>query len=818
MSKLGKKLKHAADYAKKTIKKIKDPYWKAKCNYIKYYENLPVNEDVILFESQSATKIDGNIFYLIEYVSSNAKYKNFKIYLSLWGRYVKKIRELLDTYGLENINITIYSSDEYVRLLASAKYLFNDATFPPYYIKKEGQVYLNTWHGTPLKTMGKSVHNDTLFGNVQKNMIVSDYLLYANEFSKEVFIRDYMLENISSSSYIMGGYPRNGVFFDDKARQRVRSEMGLEDKRVYAYMPTWRGTMSKVGVAKNDAYLLYYLCELDKVLNDSEIMFVNLHPIAMHAKNTVTIDELKHIRFFPSEYETYDFLNTADVLVTDYSSVFFDFACTRKKIVLFPYDKDEYLKDRGMYFPMDELPFPQVFDVPSLIDELRSAKDYDETEFAERFNAYDNINAAQQLCDFVILGEETGLKAEKIPDNGKENMLLYAGNLAQNGLTTSLRSLLNALDLSQRNYIVSFCQRKSAKNAAQLKTFPKDVNFLAIAEYADLTIRDRIIRKMFRMKLLKASGYMKKAGKRFEQEWLRAYGNARIDKAIQFGGYENDIILMYSKFAKSNAIFVHNDMVNEIKTRQTQRWDVLKYAYKNYDKVITVSEDIIPPTVSISGKKDNIATVHNIIDHKTIISRGKKPIAPDDTTECSVEREYFDRVMSSSIPKFINIGRYSPEKGHERLVDAFAKFLSSGKDAYLIIMGGNSLNNGYDRLNAKIREMGLQDKVILLLSVSNPYPILKACDYFIMSSFYEGLPMVIFEADIFKKPIASTDVCGPHGFLSGYGGTLVENSADGVYRGLNLLYDGKVPPLSIDYEQYNAQCVAEFESIFEDKK
>lgn len=813
--KLFKKIKSTVDYVKKTKKKLKDPYWKAKSKYIEYYETLPIKENIILLESQNATKLSGNMFYLMKYIAVSEKYKDYKVYISSWGRYKKGITEILNNYNIKNVKITIYASDEYVRLLATAKYLFNDATFPFYFIKKEGQVYLNTWHGTPLKTMGKSVHNDTLFGNIQKNMIVSDYLLYTNEFSKEVFIRDYMLENISRNSYVMAGYPRNEIFFDEGRRNRVREDLNLQEKRVYAYMPTWRGTMSNVGSSKERTYLMYFFYELDRRLTDDEVLYVNLHPIATHAKDDVTLKPFKHIKRFPENYETYDFLNIADALVTDYSSVFFDFSCTRKKIILFPYDKEEYLEDRGMYLSMDELPFPQVFDIPSLVEELRSEKTYDDTEFIKKFNPYDNINASQQLCDFAVLYEKTGLKAERLPDNRKENVIIYAGNLAKNGITTSLRSLLNVIDTDKRNYIISFCQEKSKNNADQLKTFNANINFLAIAEYDNLTVKDRIIRKMFRMKKISADKYMKKAGKRFEQEWLRAYGNARIDTAIQFCGYEQKIILMYSKFVKNKAVFVHNDMINEERSKGNQRLDILKYAYNNYDKVVTVSEDIISPTYKISKKNDNIITVHNIIDYKNILKRGEKEITFDEATKCSASLNRFFDVINSSAPKFINIGRFSPEKGHERLLKAFAKFLFDGREAYLIIMGGNSFDDGYDKLKSKINNMGLEKNVILLLSVSNPYPILKACDYFIMSSFYEGLPMTLFEADIFNKPIASTDVNGPHGFLSEYGGTLVKNSENGVYTGLNMLYDGKIKTLSIDYEEYNRQCVEEFEKIFE---
>lgn len=85
---------------------------------------------------------------------TDEKYAGYTVYLSSWGRYVKSITAILEHYGFENVNIVVYASDDYMRLLASAKYLINDATFPNYWIKKEGQVYINTWHGTPLKAMG----------------------------------------------------------------------------------------------------------------------------------------------------------------------------------------------------------------------------------------------------------------------------------------------------------------------------------------------------------------------------------------------------------------------------------------------------------------------------------------------------------------------------------------------------------------------------------------------------------------------------------------------------------------------------------------
>ncbi|MBR6103217.1 MAG: CDP-glycerol glycerophosphotransferase family protein [Ruminococcus sp.] len=808
--------KSPAKYTHDFFKEMRNEFWRARARYISYYDKLPIDEKAILFESQNSTKLDGNIFYLLKYIASDKRYSGMKLYVSSWGRYKKEINNLLDNYGIENVQIITYASDDYVRILASAKFLFTDATFPNYFIKRKEQVYLNTWHGTPLKAMGRSIHNDVNFGNVQKNLIEADLLLYPNEFTQEKMVEDFMLKDLTKSAKtVLAGYPRNEVFFDKARAADVRKELELENKRIYAYMPTWRGTVTSIGSSKADAYMLYYLCELDKLLTDDEIMFVNIHPMATHAKAGITTGGMKHIRMFPEGYETYDFLNCADVLVTDYSSVFFDFECTRKKIVLFAFDREDYLADRGMYLSLDDLPFPKVYDHKQLLSELRNKSiDYDDNAFYDKFCRYDNASASKLLSDFTVFGDKNGLEAKTIVGNGKENVLIYAGNLAKNGLTASLKSLLSNIDLDKRNYYVSFCQHKAKNNGDQLKDFDPRVRFCSVAWTETYSLKDRVPRVLYNKNLMSAKRYSSKIDKRIKQNIERSYGHVKFDWVIQFCGYENDLIMLYSKFNCKRTIFVHSNMLDEIKTRKTQRKDVLKYAYRNYDKVAVVSDGLIEPTAKISGTKDNIVVVRNTIDTVNILRKAQMEPKLDDYTVCSIAEDKLYGILSSDDPKFISVGRFSPEKGHNRLVGAFNDFCKKHKNARLLIMGGLSRGNAYDELLARVNELGLENNVILLLNVSNPYPIIKACNYFILSSFYEGLPMVFFEADLLGLPIASTDVQGPHNFLTQYGGTLVENSEEGVYDGLCKLYSGEAKCLGIDYDAYNRECVNEFESLF----
>ena len=546
MSKIIGKVKYLHDKSKKVYANFRNPWWRARKKFIKIYEQTEIDDRVILVEASHGAVATGNMFYLLRYLATSEKYADYQIYLSAQGRVAKTFRSLLDGYGLHKVTITVQSSEEYYRLLNSAKYLINDTTFSANFTKKPGQVYLNTWHGTPLKALGKGVKSEPhVLANVQKNLVSADYVLFPNAHTRDALIQDYMLDNISPGSYIMSGYPRNEAFFDTDRRAVIQGELELEGKRVYAYMPTYRGAAQKGWTPKNTHYLNYYLYELDKRLGDDEILYVNLHPLA---KKDVQFQQFQHIRNFPAGYETYDFLNAADILVTDYSSVFFDFACSGRKIVLFTYDEEEYLNDRGMYMSMDELPFPRVADVDSLLGQLRSGKDYDDQAFLERFCKYDCGDASRKLCDYVILGEDTGLEVCPIPNNGKENVLLYAGNLAGNGITASLRSLLDSIDLDKRNYYFCFFSEYVGRNKDNVLTFPDKVKFYAFTGEPNLTVGDLLVRKMFRKKVIDAQTYMKYQHKRVRQGLERNLGCAKFDQVIQFNGYEQDQILMFSTF------------------------------------------------------------------------------------------------------------------------------------------------------------------------------------------------------------------------------------------------------------------------------
>ena len=178
-----------------------------------------------------------------------------------------------------------------------------------------------------------------------------------------------MLDNLFKGEYLLCGYPRNKIFHDLEMQKSIREELNLQNKKVIVFMPTWRGSL---GNRKDDdqfIYIMHLLMELEKKLSDDYIILTKLHQLS---SNMVNFRKFEKIFSFPDGYETYEVLSCADILITDYSSVFFDFANTNKKIILYAYDYDQYFEDRGMYLNYKDLPFPIVYNEIDLIRDRKS--------------------------------------------------------------------------------------------------------------------------------------------------------------------------------------------------------------------------------------------------------------------------------------------------------------------------------------------------------------------------------------------------------------------------------------------------------------
>ena len=163
------------------------------------------------------------------------------------------------------------------------------------------------------------------------------------------------------------------------------------------------------------------------------------------------------------------------------------------------------------------------------------------------------------------------------------------------------------------------------------------------------------------------------------------------------------------------------------------------------------------------------------------------------------------------IKKFVTVGRFSSEKGHQRLIESFDELYKEKKNIYLIIIGGHG--EMFQQTIDFADTLTSRENIIIIKSVSNPYAILKKCDYFVLSSFYEGFGLVLAEANILGLPVFSTNIPGPRGFMEKYKGLLVDNSKQGIIDGMQLMLDGKVSVMDINFEEYNQEAIKEFELL-----
>ncbi len=343
-----------------------------------------------------------------------------------------------------NVELVSINTARYVKILAASRCIISNASLPTYFIRREGQTYLQTWHGTPLKTLGRKMR----FGiesmyNVQHNFVQASYILQPNEFTRKAIMEDYFLEELYTGKVIMSGYPRNQIFMQKERSESIRKRLGLGDKTVYAYMPTWRGTSNHT--IETDGYfdeVREIFGKLDPEMKDDQVMYVNFHPII---QGSFDFSGYRHIRPFPKEVDSYSFLSASDCLVTDYSSVFFDYALTGKPVVLFMYDYDKYIHDRNLYMDVRDLPFRQIFDEDEFIrciaDGGALADSYSDDGFMKSFMRFESPDNPEKILKLILEGEDESIRKTDIESwrerggesltGGDENglaVLDYSGN------------------------------------------------------------------------------------------------------------------------------------------------------------------------------------------------------------------------------------------------------------------------------------------------------------------------------------------------------------------------------------------------------
>ncbi len=367
------------------------------------FRRMSLKEDWVFVESFFGKSYSDSPKYLYEYMLEHypGKYK----YILCVNEKTKDMKGNPICCKLNSLKYVYYSS--------RAKYLILNVRQPAWFFKRPGQVFLETWHGTPLKKLAFDLDDIHAASQDHKRMFYRqtrewDYLISANPFSTEVFQSAFCFPE---EKILEVGYPRNDILYSDqkdKIAEEVRNEFQIPaDKKVILYAPTWRDDQ----FYEKGKYKFTLAMDLDLMreqLGDEYVILLRTH---YHIADILDLSDYEGFVYNGSQYNDISRLYLAsDLCITDYSSVFFDYANLRRPLIFFAYDLDDYAGEiRGMYFDMvKEVPGPVVKTNEEVVECVKNLpqieKEYKEKydKFYDKFCSVDDGHASQRTIEHIF--------------------------------------------------------------------------------------------------------------------------------------------------------------------------------------------------------------------------------------------------------------------------------------------------------------------------------------------------------------------------------------------------------------------------------
>ncbi|MCR5691916.1 MAG: CDP-glycerol glycerophosphotransferase family protein [Eubacterium sp.] len=808
--------------------------------FIEAYNTMPLEENKVLYESFYGRGMVCNPNGLFH---SFLERPDFSAYKHVWViEDFESNEEIMKEYSqMENVSFVEYLSDEYFRQLATSKYLVNNVMFPGYFVKREGQVYINTWHGIPLKTLGY----DQAGGNVSaansvRNFLNADYLISPCQYFTDIYKKAFKLDGIYRGKIIEEGQPRNDLTIKGNRKEIIermrRSGVKVdENKKIILYAPTWKGQNYSNPTVNPEEYYEFIRYIESRVDTDQYQVLVKPHQVVYQymREETANTDQ-----FIPAVLDANEILAVTDVLISDYSSIYFDFMVCDKPILFYIPDVESYKNYRGLYLPLEELPGPISKDLETIGDWLGDLdqvwKQYKDKfqEIKDRFVYLDDGKSADRVWD-VVLEHSNDHHVINGLLNDKKRMLMYIGITHVNGITETFGSLLNMMDYDKFDVTVIALDSKDGYEKEKLeKLNPNARVLMRVGTYA-VTFEEHL-----RLNLIVDYG-MTETTKPYYDEYVfsrelrRHVGDAEFDYVVNYTGYSPiyTLLFMHAKGAK-RYVWQHNDLQQDMmkvvngKRVNKQPLESVFSLYPYQDYIVACSKSVMETNrknLATEETYDKFRYCKNTVNFERVIDgMENRDIVTDH------KQSYYMKMTISDIrqetptavlvpmpdPKktnFITIGRLSPEKNHENLILAFCKYHEKHPDTCLYIMGGGLLE---EKLKELIIQKNARDYVKLLLNVSNPFGLMKECDCFILPSHFEGQPIVILEARTIGLPIIVSDFSTVKDSLYPDGQLLIGQGVEDIYQGLMDFSDGKVPNFKFDSQKYNREAYEEFESLF----
>ena len=366
-------------------------------------------DNVVFFESFQGRNYSCSPKAMFEEMRDSGEYGDYEF---VWAfrkgtGLRRRVKELMDKEGISNgtrITVVRYESFAYYRALARAKYWVLNSNTRKFLKPRKDQVYIQTWHGTPLKKIGLDVPGSDL--DYAKESKKFSYMISPSKYCTEKYVSAFGLEG-REDIVLETGYPRNDALFvfDEIKINKIKRDLDIpRDKKVILYAPTFRDNKhSEVGGYENASGIDFE--KLEEQLENEYVILFRAHYFV--AKNM----DFKKYRGFVIDVSDYEDVNdlyiVSDVLITDYSSVFFDYANLKRPIIFYMYDYEDYKANaRDFYLNQNELPGPITKTQDELVKAIEETRffipDARYSMFNQKFNHLDGINKGLEVAKKVI--------------------------------------------------------------------------------------------------------------------------------------------------------------------------------------------------------------------------------------------------------------------------------------------------------------------------------------------------------------------------------------------------------------------------------
>lgn len=551
-----------------------------------YYYSAPLDEKAIVMIGLGKN-VRGNLQYILNELNYSEDFEGYKIYV----RTVDETDEIVKNYIAQNNwtrTIPLMNDSEYDRAMESSKYMLTEVFFSESWIKRPRQVYINIWHGTPLKKLGLAKHfkNRHKSGTVQRNFIETDYLVYPNDYTRINMLESYGISQLLNGQILMNGYPRTGGMLQaaQEDQSELRHKLAPNGERLYAYMPTFRDYISVEESTRQSQELLDYL---DAHLQNDQLLYVNLHH---KFSDAICYDHFRHIRRFPADVDSYRLLSLTDALISDYSSVFFDYLALRRQIILYINDYELYCQKRGVYMNLLELPFDKAMTPAEVFEALQRGKTYDDSEVFSSFCAYDSAQSAHRLCQ-LFLGHTEAFKSEPIEKSEKKKILIYSEGFGPVNGTKLLLKLTRAYDRTASEIYLS-CD-VSSTDANKSSAYPLLFENTVIGTEKDthLSAAGKAALSLYQNGMISFDRAMEYLKYDYSLVLFRMYGRCKFDTVVLYDIDNPEKLLALAQADANKLLFLPKHVLEKAMNGDSFLKDALIYAADFCSGIFTESKE-----------------------------------------------------------------------------------------------------------------------------------------------------------------------------------------------------------------------------------